>query len=199
MPRPKESEREKIQGDTRQRLLAAAADEFAREGYIGANINRISTAAGFAKGTVYNYFPSKRQLMYALIDEFSSQHLEFITEKVLEISQPDARLERFFEAGLEFIAANLSAGRVVVICLYGPDADFKQHLSQVYAPMFQLVVQQILVPGIAQGLFRPLEPMPVAGYLMTVYLGVASTADDQGRPTLDYRQLFDFTINGLRP
>jgi hypothetical protein len=36
--------------ETRQRLLEAAASEFAREGYTGANINRISQAAGFAKG-----------------------------------------------------------------------------------------------------------------------------------------------------
>ena len=54
MARIKKSEREQVMETNRQLLLDAAAGEFAREGYSGANINRISQAAGFAKGTVYN-------------------------------------------------------------------------------------------------------------------------------------------------
>ena len=50
MARHKEAERETIVSETRERLLQAATEEFAREGYVGANINRISRAAGFAKG-----------------------------------------------------------------------------------------------------------------------------------------------------
>ena len=46
----------------RQRLLEAAAAHFARDGFDRANINSIAVAAGFAKGTVYNYFSSKGEL-----------------------------------------------------------------------------------------------------------------------------------------
>ena len=49
MPRPKQSERDEILSDTRQRLLAAATESFARQGYAGANVDAISRAAGFAK------------------------------------------------------------------------------------------------------------------------------------------------------
>ena len=62
MPRHKDAERETVMSETRRLLLAAATREFAREGYAGANVNRISKAAGFAKGTIYNYFSSKRAL-----------------------------------------------------------------------------------------------------------------------------------------
>jgi len=75
MPRHKDAEREQVMSQTRQLLLEAAAEEFAREGYAGANINRISRAAGFAKGTIYNYFSSKRALMLALIDAIAETHL----------------------------------------------------------------------------------------------------------------------------
>ena len=51
MPRYKDSESEQAAIDTRQKLLAAAAEEFARQGYNAANINHISRAAGYAKGT----------------------------------------------------------------------------------------------------------------------------------------------------
>jgi len=49
MPRHKDTDREDIMSETRKLLLQAATEEFAREGYKGANINRISKNAGFAK------------------------------------------------------------------------------------------------------------------------------------------------------
>lgn len=52
---------------TRIRLLESAADAFARDGLDGANVNAISLAAGLAKGTVYNYFPSKEALFSAVV------------------------------------------------------------------------------------------------------------------------------------
>ena len=71
MPRYNEEEREQIRSETRSRLLDSAAVEFALYGYSKANIDNISKAAGYAKGTVYNYFCSKRELMLTLIEEIA--------------------------------------------------------------------------------------------------------------------------------
>lgn len=198
MARHKEDERQQIYRETRQQLLVAAANEFATHGYNGANINRISQSAGYAKGTIYNYFPSKRALMDALIDEFSGKHLAYLVEQVCQVEEPLTRLERFFEAGFSFVAENLSAGRVIITTLYGSDADFKAHLGNVYTPMFDFVSREILQPGIQQGVFRPTEPAPAAGFLMTIYLGFASTVDESGSPTMSFRQVFDYALHGLQ-
>jgi AcrR family transcriptional regulator len=58
---------------TRATLLAAAAHEFGRVGLERANVDAISLAAGYAKGTIYNYFPSKEELFLAVIEEASTQ------------------------------------------------------------------------------------------------------------------------------
>ena len=58
---------------TRGRLLAAAAQEFARAGFDRANVDAISLAAGYAKGTIYNYFSSKEDLFLAVVEEASAQ------------------------------------------------------------------------------------------------------------------------------
>lgn len=58
---------------TRARLLVAAAQEFGRVGLERANIDTISLAAGCAKGTIYNYFPSKEELFLAVVEEASAQ------------------------------------------------------------------------------------------------------------------------------
>jgi AcrR family transcriptional regulator len=58
---------------TRAKLLAAAGKEFARVGLERANVDAISLAAGYAKGTIYNYFPSKEELFLAVVGEASAQ------------------------------------------------------------------------------------------------------------------------------
>jgi len=58
---------------TRARLLAAAAEEFGRVGLARANVDAISLAAGYAKGTIYNYFPSKEDLFLAVVEEAVAQ------------------------------------------------------------------------------------------------------------------------------
>ena len=198
MARLKKAEREQVLSKTRALLLDAAAQEFAREGYAGANINRISQSAGFAKGTIYNYFPSKRALMLALIDQTAELHLKYIQDKVMGVDDPGARLERFFEAGFAFIPEHLPQARVMVNNLYGPDVEFKEYMYQSYLPMFQLVGQDILAPGIAQGVFRQVDPISTANLLMTVYLGTGSSVDDQGRQWLPARQVADFVLYGLQ-
>jgi AcrR family transcriptional regulator len=52
--------------DRQQRLLEAAADEFAEHGYDAASTNRIAPAAGVSKGSVYYYFEDKADL-YATV------------------------------------------------------------------------------------------------------------------------------------
>jgi AcrR family transcriptional regulator len=197
MPRHKESEREGVMSETRRLLLEAATDEFARQGYDGANINRISRAAGFAKGTIYNYFPSKRALMLALIDTIAASHLWFVAGQVRQEEDPVRRLQRFFEAGFEWITENLSQGRVLITTLNGPDVEFKAHMGRAYLPMHQLVGRDILAAGVESGVFRPVDLASTAALLMTLYLGLGSTVDEQGRSRLASEQIVNFVLHGL--
>jgi AcrR family transcriptional regulator len=197
MPRHKDAERNRVMGETRRLLLDAATAEFAREGYNGANINRMSKAAGFAKGTIYNYFSSKRALMLALIDEIATSHHALIAEQVRGEPDPVRRLRRFFQAGSEWIVRNLSQGKVMLAMLNGPDAEFKLRMWHGYQPMHQLILEEILVPGMARGIFRQEDPARTAGLLMTLYLGIGSTVDEAGRSQLAPEWIAEFVLAGL--
>jgi AcrR family transcriptional regulator len=198
MARYKETEREKIAAETKRALLDAATEEFARGGYDEANINRISLAAGFAKGTIYNYFPSKRALMLALVDDIAAGHIAYIMERVGRVEDPGGRLSAFFEAGFTWVTEQTSQARVMISMLYGPDETFRTHMYETYLPMFQFVAEQIVGWGIEQGRFRHVGPMATAGLLMTIYLGTSSQTDDAGRTWLDPAQVSDFAIHALK-
>jgi AcrR family transcriptional regulator len=53
---------------TRQRLLDAAAEEFAARGIAGARVDRIANAARSNKAQIYHYFGSKDGLFHAVFD-----------------------------------------------------------------------------------------------------------------------------------
>ncbi|HLS49467.1 MAG TPA: helix-turn-helix domain-containing protein [Actinomycetaceae bacterium] len=56
------------QRQTREALIFAARAAFARDGYSGANLERIAREAGFSKGAVYSNFDGKADLFLAVTD-----------------------------------------------------------------------------------------------------------------------------------
>jgi AcrR family transcriptional regulator len=50
------------ESDCRRRVVEAARVAFMRDGFRGASVDRIAAAAGVAKQTLYNHFPSKEVL-----------------------------------------------------------------------------------------------------------------------------------------
>jgi AcrR family transcriptional regulator len=198
MPRPRRAEREQVLSETRQRLLQAAAAEFAREGFVGANINRISLTAGFAKGTVYNHFPSKRDLMLALIDHIATAHVDFILERVEPEEDPVRGLERFFSAGFAFVEQHPDEAPVVINAIYGPDAEFKARVFLAYDRLFALLIQDVLEHGIARGDFRSVDSDLTAALLMSIYLGGCSLRDAEWRIQFPADQVIALILEGLR-
>lgn len=198
MARHKETFRDEIMAETRQKLLAAAAEEFARLGFVGANVNRIAKAAGFSIGTFYNYFPSKRDLMLAFIDEIAQLHVDFMLDQVKRESDPRRRMEAFFKSGFVFVETHLTQSRAIFNMLNGPDEEFKLRLYQVYGPLFRLLGDDILAPGIDQGYFRQVDPGATAGLIMLVYLGTGSQFGPGGTLWLDPMQVADFVLQALR-
>ena len=54
---------------TRRKLLEAAFEEIHHTGFQAASLSRILKRSGVTKGAFYHYFPSKKDVGYAVIDE----------------------------------------------------------------------------------------------------------------------------------
>jgi len=57
---------------TRQRILDAAATEFAKNGIDATSLDTIASAAGLTKGAIFSNFRNKDELVFAVADEYRS-------------------------------------------------------------------------------------------------------------------------------
>jgi AcrR family transcriptional regulator len=64
--------------ETKERILRAAAAEFAEHGIAGARVDRIVESAGTGKGLIYNYFGSKEKLFDAVYEALTVETVEAI-------------------------------------------------------------------------------------------------------------------------
>lgn len=78
MPRTKK-QYEEIRKTSRKKILDAALEVFARDGYHSSAVSSIAKTAGISKGLLYNYFKSKEdllnELMLGMFDKFMKELL----------------------------------------------------------------------------------------------------------------------------
>jgi len=82
--------------ERRRRLLEASADLFATHSYDELSMSRIAREAGISKGLLYHYFPSKRELFVATLQQSAAE--------IAALTEPDPEL-----APMDALAASLDA------------------------------------------------------------------------------------------
>ena len=65
--------------ETRQRILATASELIVERGYAATSIRDISERLGLTKGALYYHFPSKEDLLYALVAPLFGAVDEFVS------------------------------------------------------------------------------------------------------------------------
>jgi AcrR family transcriptional regulator len=88
-----------------QEILEAAALLFAERGYSQADTQTLADRLGVGKGTIYRYFPSKRELFLAAVDRLMRQLHETISDAVSdEFQDPIDRILLAMNAYLKFFS-----------------------------------------------------------------------------------------------
>jgi AcrR family transcriptional regulator len=81
--------RERRRQQTRDVLVEAATEVFARRGYEGASLEEIAETAGFTRGAIYKHFSGKEELFFAVTDAVNQRVIEAF--RAIAPDSPDAR------------------------------------------------------------------------------------------------------------
>ena len=142
---------------TRDRLLAAAREEFASRGFDGAKVDRIAARARVNKAMLYYHFAGKTALYRTILLELFSGVAAAVVAVREEGGAPEAQLRRFIQAVAD---RGLSHPQFPPMWLR-EIADGGRHLSPPIIGQMRTVVGTlgaILADGCAAGVFRPVNP-----------------------------------------
>lgn len=140
-------EQKKIQ--SRQQIMSAAVNRFYVKGYSETSIADIMNEAGLGVGTFYNYFASKEELLFALLERIENELIE-IAER--EKNSPLAALKKINVRTAELLEENKFV--LPLFLSASAHADRPELWKKRAHPHFRIVFEEIIKLGQANGQIR---------------------------------------------
>jgi TetR/AcrR family transcriptional regulator len=146
---------------TREAILLAAQDEFARKGLSGGRVDEIARRSRANKRMIYHYFGSKQGLYLAVLERVY-ENLRG-SERTLDLAgmAPDVAIKRLIEFNFDYCRHHPE----LISLINNENLHRARHLRrskkvrQLHSPFVRLI-DDILKRGVAQGVFRPgLDPV----------------------------------------
>jgi len=176
---------------TLRRLLSAAREEFARQGYAAAKIEAIARAAGITKQLIYHYYRDKEELFSCVLDDVSARVMAELIEREFD-EEPTMALRSFVGAIIDQYREDPTLGPLATEGIRYHNAHPSANEFPRLAPALISKFEAILGRGVASGVFRPdIDSRALLGlivlaatgaftnrYSLSIILGVDSGSPD---------------------
>ena len=183
-----------------QRILDAAVEVIAENGYFNAPISLIAARAGVADGTVYLYFKSKDEVLRTAIDRNFDRFHQRVIERFKDLHDPREQLEYIAETHLESNSTN-RAMAIVMQTEVRQSAKFIAEFSHHHLVKYIQVVREVVRRGQQQGIFRQdISDGVVAHCMFGAIDELLSSAVFTGRvydAKATAKQVLDVLLNGV--
>lgn len=188
-------------GEGRERILAAATDLFAQQGYEATTTRQIAEAAHVTKGALYHWFGSKQELLICVYRDLLAEQ----TGRLAAIAAADAPVERRLrDAVLDLVEHVADHSEPLTVWARSMHLLDGEHAAAIRADRrrYHEMFRTLIVEGQAAGAVRTDVSATVAahGFLSTVN-NIHTWFREDG--PLDRRevglQLAALFLGGLRP
>ena len=157
-------------------ILEAARKVFATKGFSAATVDDVAGAAGVAKGTVYLYYESKRDIYFAALKSGIEQMYALLQEELKKASSTEEKLRTLIGVKLAYFDDNRDFFKIYYselgnICIHpvAIDNEFKAlYLDQAK------VVESILREGARRKVIRAVRPEQTAFAISDIVRGVVT-------------------------
>jgi len=157
------SPRPNVTDERTSQIITAAEDVFTKKGFAEARMDDIAEETGLSKGTLYNYFKSKDDLIIAILDRIFQREFKAFDEMDLSKMSSTDIVNRFVDTIAKDIKLML---RLMPIAYEFLALAFRNKTVQKALKLYVNRYMNILVPiienGIASGEFKEVDPKEVA-------------------------------------
>ena len=140
-------------GDKYQRILDAAVEVIAENGYFHSPISKIAARADVADGTIYLYFKSKDDVLRAAIDRMVEGFYDDVEQELKRVTDPRGQLEAIGRLHLETVSVNRSMA-ILMQTEMRQSAKFIAEFSHKHLVRYNQIVRGVIRRGQEQGVFR---------------------------------------------
>jgi len=138
----------------RQRLLASAAELFARKGYASTTVREIVEASNVTKPALYYYFRNKEEIYLELMRQAEARFEILLGSARKEIGAVKERVLRFSEQVFQLFLDQIEIARVGISIHYGPAQGTPFFDFEAFHLKFQELIEKLIREGIRKGEFR---------------------------------------------
>ncbi|MGI9951448.1 TetR/AcrR family transcriptional regulator [Moorellaceae bacterium AZ2] len=156
-----------VEKDKRRQILRAAARVFAARGYHQAKMAEIALEAGVGKGTLYEYFPSKKELFRQMVSYLFATHSRYLKALCRSDLPLPVFLEQLFRDAIEFMHEHRHLAQILLTDhpLLGEEGlrFFWEIKEQIVGHLSQYARRKM-----EEGEIRPLDPRLAATIILHV-------------------------------
>jgi TetR/AcrR family transcriptional repressor of nem operon len=176
--------------DTKERILSTARELFHGRSYADVGIKEICTLAKVQKGSFYHFFPSKRDLAMAVIDDMADDWAHgFVAEAFDEALPPMERLDYMVDAVYYWQKAAKNLEGRMPGCLFGNlaleistrDEVIRARINAVFAKA-SAPFHEALEEAVEIGEIPPLDTQATATAMLAYLEGVILLAKTRNDP-----------------
>ena len=159
----------------RDKIMRAAAHEFARRPFGDVNLDDILARAGVTKGAMYFHFRSKYALALSVIEEQRGR----LTTAVIDLyarklSGLETLIEVSFLVAAEDINYDLMRAALSLVEQVGMDGGLRANLFEEWIKHFAVLGQQAIVEG---DVSEAAEAEDISRMLVALYIGTRATSN----------------------
>jgi AcrR family transcriptional regulator len=201
----RESRKKQITAQRKEQILEAAMAIFSQKGYTAATVPEIARLAGVATGTIYIYYPSKRELFISVIKNL------IITIPLLNLFEkmPGAEFPAIFKSILQNRLNFIEGDNMVRLSSLMGEIQRDPELKALYTEqLIQPIMERMegfYRTRIATGEFRELDPIVVVRAVGGMIIGLIMLKSLEGNAGPLHRlpqgkladELLNFVLHGL--
>jgi TetR/AcrR family transcriptional regulator len=148
----------------RQEILSVALRLFAERGFHNVSMQEIAVAAEFATGTLYNFFASKEDLFFELMEASAAEALGMILPALEEPGDERQKVARYIRLHERIVCEHATAIQLFLLesrgrCL--PEPRIEARRKEVHEQVISRLTE-VIAAGVRRGLFNPIDPAIVA-------------------------------------
>ena len=157
MPKPDVSE------ERTQQILEAAINTFVKYGIAKTRMADIAQEAGLSKGTIYLYFKSKEELIFAILDTFLARELAYANELLITDISVEEKINKLTDIIVADVAQikPLTPLYMEFIAQAAREESVRNILQKPFDEFMDVFVT-LIEQGVASGEFRELNAKEVA-------------------------------------